>query len=156
MLITITKDLLLNNTSNLLRLGVDISFMTIKNGRIQLKDGFNEWIEDRWNQVYFMAMAQIAKAMYIGEEVATDTLTQRFHGLSQRKYDPVLRKAEYLSVSEFHSEIIGLLNETGEMDTAAIAAQVPKLDALFFHGLIDRLKSDRDLARLTQHPPSTS
>ena len=66
------------------------------------------------------------------------------------------RKAEYLSVSKFHSEIIGLLKETGEMDAATIAAQVPELDALFFHGLIDRLKSDRDLARLTQHPPSTN
>ena len=156
MLVTITKDMLVNDATTILRLGVDISFMAIKHGRIPLKDVFDEWIEDRWNQVYVMAMAQIAKTMCIGEEVATDTLKQRFHSLSQRKYNPVLRKPEYLSVSEFHSKIIGLLSETGEMDAATIAAQVSELDSLFYHGLIDRLKNNRDLARLTQHPPSTN
>ena len=63
MLDGITKNLLLNSTTDLLRLGVDISFMAIKNGRIPLKDVFDEWIEDRWNEVYFFAMAQIVKEM---------------------------------------------------------------------------------------------
>ena len=103
----------MKDATTIVRLGVDISFMAIKHGHIPLKDVFDAWIEDCWNQVYFMAMAQIAKTMYIGEEVATDTQKQRFHNLSQRKYDRVLRKAEYLSVSEFHSKIVGLLNETG-------------------------------------------
>ena len=56
--------------------------MAIKHGQIPLKDVFDAWIEDRWNNVLFMAMAQIAKTMYIGEEIVTDTLKQRFHNLS--------------------------------------------------------------------------
>ena len=42
------------------------------------------------------------------------------------------------------------------MDANAIAQQVPELDTLFYHGLIDRLKQRRELAKLTQHPASTN
>ena len=89
--------------------------------------------------------------MYIGAEVAMETLKQRFHNLSQRKYDPAMRKVEFLSVSEFHQEMVALLNEVSEMDAATIQQQVPELDTLFYHGLICQLKERRELARLTQH-----
>ena len=42
------------------------------------------------------------------------------------------------------------------MDLATIAQQVPELDSLFYHGLIDRLKQKRELAKLTQHNPSNN
>ena len=35
-----------------------------------------------------------------------------------------------------------------------LVAQVPELDLLVYHGLINLLKTDRDLAALTQHAPS--
>ena len=59
-------------------------------------------------------------------------------------------------MSEYHSEIVALLNETNDMDVAAIAQQVPELDSLFYHGLIDRLKQRRELVKLTQYNPSTN
>ena len=75
-------------------------------------------------------------AMYIGEEVATDTLWQRFHTLTQKKYNKVTRKSEFLTVSEYHGEMIALLNKMSDMDPATVAQQVPELDSLFYHGLI--------------------
>ena len=72
----ITKDIVFNDVTTLLQLGVPISFMAIKHGQIPLKDVFDAWIEDRWNNVLFMAKAQIAMTIYIGKEIATDTLKQ--------------------------------------------------------------------------------
>ena len=150
----ITKDLLVNNTANVFRLGVQITVMAVKQGGLPFKDVFDHWLDERCNEVYFSGMKQVAKKMYIGTEVATDTLKQRFHGLSQRKYDPVTRKVEFLTVSEFHQEMVALLNEVSEMDAATIQQQVPELDSLFYHGLIARLKSRCNLAQLTQHAAS--
>ena len=151
---TVTKDILVNNTANIFWLGVQLTVMAVKQGGLPFKDIFDQWLDERCNEVYFSGMKQVAKKMYIGTEVATDTLKQRFHGLSQRKYDPVTCKVEFLSVSEFHSEMVALLNEVSEMDAATIQQQVPELDSLFYHGLIPHLKSRRDLALLTQHAAS--
>ena len=106
-----------------------------------MADVFDNWMDDRHNHTYFKAMTMIADNMYIGEEVATDTLRQRFHSLAQKKYNKVTRKSDFLSVSEYHSEIVALLNETNDMDANAIAQQVPELDTLFYHGLIDSIEA---------------
>ena len=95
----ITKDMLLNHTTDIFRLVGVPSFLAIKHGQIPTKDVYDAWIEDQCNQAYFAAMKQIAQKIYIGEEVATDTLRQRFLKLSQRKYNPATRKHEYLTVS---------------------------------------------------------
>ena len=78
-------------------------------------------------------------------QVATETLHQRFHSLSQKKWDPTQHKNVYLSVSEFHNEILALTNETSDMTDAECMTQIPGLDLIFYQGLIQRLK-DNDAA----------
>ena len=152
----ITKDMLLNHTTDIFRLVGVPSFLAIKHGQIPNKDVYDAWIEDQCNQAYFAAMKQIAQKIYIGEEVATDTLRQRFLKLSQRKYNPSTRKTEYLTVSEFHSEIVALINETADMDQNTINQQVPELDSLLYHGLLARLQQRQELAAATNHAPSAN
>ena len=112
----------------------------MKHGQIPTKDVYDAWIKDQCNQAYFAAMKQITQKIYIGEEVATDTLRQRFLKLGQRKYNPATRKHEYLTVSEFHSELVALINETADMDQNTINQQVPELDAILYHGLLTHLQ----------------
>ena len=152
----IDKNMLINQPGNIFRLAGAQTILAIKHGQIPLKDVFDAWMDERLNEAYFKGMAQVATVIYIGEEVATDTLKQRFHGLGQRRYNPATRKNEYLTVNEFHSEMIGLLQETSGMDAVTIAAQIPELDSLFYHGLVKRMQDRQELARLTQHPPSAN
>ena len=74
----ITKDMLLNHTTDIFWLGGVPTFLAVKHGQIPTKDVYDAWIEDQCNQAYFATMKQIAQKIYIGEEVATDTLRQRF------------------------------------------------------------------------------
>ena len=104
------------------------------------------WMHDQWHRTHFHAMVQIAKSSYIGEEVVTESLNQRFQRLSQRIWDPVARKASYLSASECHTTFQALLEETADMDVATIAQQVPELDAAFYRGLLPQLKDKPALA----------
>jgi hypothetical protein len=80
--------------------------------------------------------------MFIRAEVATDTLKQRFHKLSQRRWNPVTRKNDFLSVNEYFNEIVALTNEAKHLDPADVADQVPELDSIFYQGLIPRLKEN--------------
>ena len=97
-------------------------------------------------------MKQIAHKLYIGAEVATETLKQRFHGVLQKRWNPITRKNEYHTVAEYHNEYLSLLTEVRDMDPATASNEVPELAQVFFHGLIPRLKERRELAALTNFP----
>ena len=152
----ITKAVLINTPDTILRLGLPIVFLGLKHGQIPLKDVFDTWMDNQHNHTLFKAVCQLANKTHIGQEIATDALKQRFHNLAQRGCNPSSRKMDYLSVNEFHSEIMSLINELNDKNAAFIAAQVPELDTLFYHGLIQRLKARRELAALTQHALSTT
>ena len=130
--------------------------MSLKNGQIPLRDNFDAWLTEQINRTYFFGMAQIARTVYIGRDIATETLKQRFHRLSQKKWDHYARKNVYRTVGEFHNDLLSLLEETKSMDEATIADQVPELDSVFYHGLVPRLKEKNELAVLTQHAVSTN
>ena len=85
----IMKVMVTNNPSQLLLLGFPITFLALDRGTIPLKDVFDRWMNEQWHRAYFRAMVQIAKSSYIGEEVVTESLNQRFQLLSQRIWDPV-------------------------------------------------------------------
>ena len=91
--------MLLNHTTDIFRLGGVPTFLAVKHSQIPTKDVYDAWIKDQCNQAYFAAMKQIAQKICIGEEVATNTLRQRFLKLSQRKYNPATRKHEYLTAN---------------------------------------------------------
>ena len=150
----VTKDVVTNNPAQLLLLGFPITFMALDRSVIPLKDIFDVWIRDQWHHAYFKAMVQIARSSYIGEEVVTESLNQRFQRLSQRVWDPVARKASYLSASEYHTTFQALLEETAGMNAVTIAQQVPELDAVFYRGLLPQLKDKPALAAMLQHAPS--
>ena len=154
----VTKAMVTANPDQIFRVfpGGLPQFMGIKQGNLPQPEVFNEWMNERFNQVLFSAMKQIAYKAYIGEDVATDTLKQRFHKLGQRKYNAATRKNEYLSVSEFHSEMLNLVAETDNMEPAVALQNLPELDAIFYHGLISRLRERPELARMTNHAPSAS
>ena len=95
-------------------------------------------------------MAQIAHGQYVGTEIATENLKQRFHQLSQRVYDPTTRKYVFMTASQLQTAIMSLVQETEGMDAATVALQVPELDSVFYHALVGRLQQRADLAELTQ------
>jgi len=120
------------------------------------KEIFVEWHDEHCNEVYFSGMKQIAKNSYVGVEVATETLRQRFHNLSQRKFNPVTRKMEYATVAEYHTQILQLVDETQHMDAATVLREVPELDQCMYQGMISRLKERQALAAMVVHPASTN
>jgi hypothetical protein len=113
-------------------------------------------MSEQIHKTYFYAMGQIAHKMFIGTEIATDTLKQRFHKLSQRRWNNVTQKNNFLSVNEFFNKIVALTNEAKHLDPADVTDQVPELDAIFYQGLVPRLKEKAALATLTKHQPSTN
>ena len=139
------------NPENFFRVGgARPAFHAMRNGTVPLQDHFNSWWEDEKNHVYFSAMKQIAFKLYVGEDVATDSLKMRFMKINQRKWIPEKRKAEHLSVHKLQNEIMTLISETADMTPAQIQAEVPELSQLFFNALLDRVKTT-SLARLTVH-----
>jgi hypothetical protein len=152
----ITKDILTTNPVNILNMFGAVTFLALKTGQIPLRDHYDAWLREQFNQTYFSAMAQIALMVYIGRDIATETLKQRFHRLAQKKWDPYSRKNIYRSVGEFHNDLLALLEETKGMTETTIADQVPELDSIFYHGLVPRLKDKTSLAALTQHAASTN
>ena len=132
----VTKNILTTQPENIFRLVNRPPFPAVKQGHIPLKDVFDAWLQEQLNHAYFFAMKQIGKHLYIGQEIPTESLRQRFHNLQQKRWNPVTRKNEYLLVNEFHNEFLMLLNETNGMDPATVLIQVPELAALFYHGLI--------------------
>jgi hypothetical protein len=152
------KDMLTNNPGQIFLTFVNIVFTAIKHGQIPMKDVFDAWMSEQTNKMYFYAMGQIAYKMFIGAEVlvATDTLKQRFHKFSQRRWNHITRKNDFLSVNEFFNEIVALTNEAKHLDPADVTDQVPELDAIFYQGLVPRLKEKAAPAALTQHQPSTN
>jgi hypothetical protein len=152
----LTKDMLVNHPEQIFLTFVNTVFTSIKHGQIPMKDVFDAWMSEQINKTYFYAMGQIAHKMFIGAEIATNTLKQQFHKLSQRRWNNVTRKNDFLSVNEFFNEIVALTNEAKHLDPANVADQVPKLDSIFYQGLVPRLKEKASLATLTQHQPSTN
>jgi hypothetical protein len=69
--------------------------------------------------------------------------------LSQRRWNNLTGKNDFLSVNE-------LTNEAKHLDPADVTDEVPELDAIFYQGLVPRLKEKAALAALTQHQPSTN
>ena len=153
---SITKAILTTTPAQILQMFVNSVFTAIKHGQIPMKDVFDSWMSEQIHQTYFAAMGQLAFKMFIGVEVATDTLKQRFHRLSQRRWNNATRKNDFLSVNEFYNEIVALTNEAKHLDPADVDAQVPELDGIFYQGLVSRLKEKATLAALTQHNPSTN
>jgi hypothetical protein len=51
---------------------------------------------------------------------------------------------------------VALTNKAKHLDPAEVTDQVPELDAIFYQGLVPRLKEKAALATLTQHQPSTN
>jgi hypothetical protein len=80
-----------------------LSIMGLKSGAIPLKDTFDVWQQEQISHAYFNAMKMIARCTYIGSEVATENLSQRFHKLLQRKWNPITKRNEFLTVRDFHS-----------------------------------------------------
>jgi hypothetical protein len=152
----LTKDMLVNNPSQIFLTFVNLVFTSVKHGLIPMKDVFDAWLSEQTHKTYFYAMGQIAFKMFIGAEVATDSLKQRFHKLSQRRWNPVTWKNDFLLVTEFFNEIVALTNEAKHLDPADVTDQVPELDSIFYQGLVPRLKEKAALAALTQHQPSTN
>jgi hypothetical protein len=152
----LTKDMLVNNPGQIFLTFVNTVFTSIKHGQIPMKDVFDDWMSEQIHKTYFYAMGKIAYKMLIGTEIATDTLKQRFHKLSHRRWNHVARKNNFLSVNEFFNKIVALTNEAKHLGPADVADQVPKLDAIFYQGLVPRLKEKAALAVLTQHQPSTN
>jgi hypothetical protein len=131
--------------------------MAICTGTIPLKDVYDNWIRDQIHRAYFQGMTMVIRATYIGQEIATENLSQRFHKLSQRNYDPATKKVRYLMVRSFHhSELLSLLEETADMSNQEIQQNVPELDRIFYNGLILRLQDRPPLAAHLQHPASNT
>jgi hypothetical protein len=95
----LTKDMLTNNPGLIFLTFVNIVFTAIKHGQIPMKDVFDAWMMEQTNKTYFYAMGQIAYKMLIGAEVATDTLKQQFHKLSQRRWNHITRKNDLRSMN---------------------------------------------------------
>jgi hypothetical protein len=74
----LTKDMLTNNPAQIFLTFVNVVFTSIKHGQIPMKDVFDSCMSEQVHKTYFYAMGQIAFKMFIGAEVATDTLKQRF------------------------------------------------------------------------------
>jgi hypothetical protein len=103
----LTKDMLVNHPEQIFLTFVNTVFTSIRHGQIPMKDVFDAWMAEQINKTYFYAMGQIARKMFIGAEIATDALKQRFHKLSQRRWNNVTRKTnDFLSVNEFFNEIV--------------------------------------------------
>jgi hypothetical protein len=121
----LTKDMLVNNPGQIFLTFVNTVFTSIKHGQIPMKDVFDAWMSEQIHKTYFYAMGQIARKMFIGAEIATDTIKQRFHKLSQWWWNHVTRKNDFLAVNEFFNEIVALTNEAKHFDPADVADQVP-------------------------------
>ena len=70
----ISKAMLVNTPAQIFQLVGVQTLMAIKQGHTPMKDIFDNWMDDQYNQTYFKAMTMVADKMYIGKEVATDTL----------------------------------------------------------------------------------
>jgi hypothetical protein len=155
--VSITKAILTTTPAQIFQLFVGTVFTAIKHGQILMKDVFNNLMSEQINKRYFYAMGQIAYKMFIGVEIASDTLKQRFHKLSQRRWNNATRKNDYLSVNDFYNEIVAFLtNEAKHLDPAEVVDQVPELDSIFYQGLVPRLKEKAALAAVTRHQASTN
>ena len=146
----ITRNMVLTSPDQIFRVANQPDFLVLKSGNTPLQQHYQEWIREQRCRVYFFAMKQIARTHYIGEEVATDTLNQRFQNLSQKKYNTITRKLEVKTVAEFHTDMMALVQEVENMSEDQIAQQVPELDAVFYRGLVNRIQTP-ELAALTQH-----
>ena len=120
--------MLRNSPGDIFRLVDRPQFLAVRQGLLPMHDVFQAWLTDQQNKTYFFAMKQIAHKLYIGAEVATETLKQRFNGVLQKGWNPTTRKNEYHTVAEYHNEFLSLLNEVRDMDPATEAANSPQKD----------------------------
>jgi hypothetical protein len=122
-----------------------------------MKDVFDDWMSEQISKTYFDVMEQIAYKMFLGAEVATDTLKQHFHCLPQRRWNNATKKNNFLLVNEFYNEIVAFTNEAKHLDPTDVAdQQVPELDGIFYQGVVPWLKEKATLAALTHHNHSTN
>jgi hypothetical protein len=158
LLAAVTRDMLMTNTNTFVTNFPDIVFHAQKNGSVLTPDVFRDWMREQLHQAYFYGMEQIIQAIYIGRQVATETLSQRFHRLSQRKWDPIARKPKFVTVTEFHNELLSMLEEVQGMSEEDIGRNVPELDNIFYNGLSDWLKQQKgdEMAALLNHDASAT
>ena len=80
--------MLRNSPGDIFRLVDRPQFLAVRQGVLPMHDVFQAWLTDQQNKTYFFAMKQISHKLYIGAEVATETLKQRFHGVLQKRWNP--------------------------------------------------------------------
>ena len=150
----ITKTILRDSTRDIFATHANVVLCAMRNN-YPVKDAFDTWIQDQWNHTWFSAMKQCAKKTYIGTEVPTDTLKQRFYRLNQRMWDNHQRKNVYLSVSQLQTRYLQLIDEINPNAPNANEL-IPELDTTMYHALIARLRNVPALATATQHAASTT
>ena len=155
----ITRDDVERNPDRVIRragvAGAPPVYHILKSGTVPLEDNFTDWMELNLDKTYFYASEMIATKNYIGDEVATDTLRQRFLKISQRKWNPKTKKPMFLTANQLYQEINLLVNECRGMSPAEVAENVPELDILFYNALLKKMQVPM-LARLTKHGASAS
>ena len=114
---------------------------------------FNSWLTNKQHQAYFEGIAQMIQRKYIGDQINTETIAQRLHGIKQRDYDPVEQKPIILSITELHNRFLKLVGEIDASDPVTSNNLIPELDTMFYNSLINEFK-DKSLATLLNHAPS--